>query len=219
MTSTEEPEEGVTPPEGTEQGGGQENEQSAENGKPTSTPGSSEAQVPVPLPPVQVPDRYEIHRCKLNFSITMLEDDGHADGRQTLIGVRNDEDVPLTALVRAADLPGLLPQLVALQADLVADLPRRKEAMREKLEEARRKQQATKTAPKRDAKAHQTDAPAAAGQPITQEQATVVKPTPPAQEKMLPSASSPSATRRTSAKHKGTPQEDDSPVEQMTLFG
>ena len=37
MTSTEEPEEGVTPLEGTEQGGGQENEQSAENGKPTST--------------------------------------------------------------------------------------------------------------------------------------------------------------------------------------
>ncbi|GCE32107.1 hypothetical protein KDA_75910 [Dictyobacter alpinus] len=187
------------------------------------TPTSSDVQesAPAPLPPVQVPDRYEIHRCKLSFSITMLEDDGHPDGRQVLIGVRNDEDVPLTELVRASGLPTLLPALVTLQARLESDLPQRQETMRLTLEDARRKQ-AAKTTPKREAKPRQTTTPPVATMPAAPQHEEVVVAEPPqpavAEEKAAAQAAQTTA-KATKTKHSTRQQEDESPFEQMTLFG
>lgn len=203
---TEEPEEGIVS-EAIEQEEGQEIVPLTEEAEQTDA-GSSEAIVPEPLPAVVVPDRYTLGRCKLNFSITMLEEDKHPDGRRMLIGVRNDEDVPLTALVRAADLPALLPYLITLQAQLEEDLPRRQETMREHLEEQRRKQLAAKSTSKRPVSTASTDV-----QSAMQESSIAASP---AQEER---PASHQGVNRAKTRYKTRQQqEDESPFEQMTLF-
>ena len=196
----------------------------------TETPDSPNEPETAPpsLPPVQIPDRYEIHRCKVSFSITMLEDDGNPEGRSVLIGVRNDEDVPLTELVRASDLPALLPALIALQARLENDLPQRQEAMRLKLEEARRKQITKAPSKPKPRPATVSTTAATAGAMPTEQQDTIPQheenavvestPLPRVEEKATIPVPQTTAKTPTKAK-KASHQEAESPVEQMTLFG
>lgn len=162
---------------------------------------------PAPAP-VQVPDRYDLRRCRLHFSITMLEDDGDPSGRRVILGVRNDEDDPISTMARATGLQGLLAPLIALQAQLEADLPRRQEAMRAKLEKTRKaEQQSPKTAQRRAKSAPLSSSPLPSSTPPGEGTK---------QETAMPTAPAPKSATTAKRVAKG---HEDSSFEQMSLFG
>src|SRR5436305_4477642 len=88
----------------------------------------------------------------------MLEDDGDPQGRSVLIGIRNDNDIPMIRMVRLSELAPLPEPIVALLAQLEADLPQRKLAMQEQLQQAQR-EQTTKSGKKRKSKSVPTSKP------------------------------------------------------------
>jgi hypothetical protein len=156
-----------------------------------------------PVAPVQVPDRYDLRRCKLHFSITMLEDDDDPSGRRVILGVRNDEDDPISTMTRATGLEALLAPLIALQAQLEADVPRRQEAIRAKLEKTRKAEQ------RREKPARQSS-PSSGRVEEGEHQATAL---PNTQTAPAPAQKSATTTRRAAKGH------EDSSFEQMSLFG
>ena len=176
-------------------------------------PGELAAPASVRPSPVQIPDRYDLRRCKLHVSITMLEDDGDPAGRRIILGVRNDEDDPITRMIRASAPEALLAALIDLQAQLEADLPHRQEAMRARLEQTKgADQQALKAAQKLKKPASQSSPSSSSprtGQRANQEIAAPTAPATPA-----PGQKPATATRRAA---KG--QKEESTLEQMSLFG
>lgn len=163
-----------------------------------------------PVAPVQVPDRYDLRRCKLHFSITMLEDGEDPAGRRVILGVRNDEDDPISTMTHATGLEALLAPLIALQAQLEADLPRRQEAMRAKLEKTRKaEQQASKTAQRRAKPALPSSSPLASS----------TQPGESTNQETAPPAATPVPKSATTAKRAIKGQAEDSSFEQMSLFG
>lgn len=87
---------------------------------------------------------YAFDHCTVQIAIQLLPDDGDANGRMVVVGVRSHLDTPILRLVRLNDL-GTLPPLVNELLDaLKAELPAREQAAREvfekkKAEKANRK--------------------------------------------------------------------------------
>lgn len=159
--------------------------------------------------PVQVPDRYDLRRCRLHFSITMLEDDDDPAGRRVILGVRNDEDNPITRMIRATGPEALLAELIALQAQLETDLPRRQEAMRARLEKTKKaNQQASKTTQK-----HTKPAP-----PASSPLPSSTRSGGDTNQETTPIAAAPAPKPATTAR-RGVKGQEDSSFEQMSLFG
>lgn len=166
---------------------------------------------PVPKP-VQVPDRYEMGKCTIHISITLLEGSNQPQERSVLLGVRNDADVPIISMVRLADLEPLPAPIAALLAELETSLPQRKQAMAEQLEKTQREQAAKAAKP--PAKPRTPTAPSPPAQAATP--ATSSQPTEKTEEIKPPTPERPQQ-KQTSASKRHV-KEEDSPFEQMTFF-
>lgn len=142
------------------------------------------------------PENLDPQRCKLHLSITMLEEDGHPQGRRVIIGARQGDDVPIITLTRAPDLLALFPQLQTLLDQLIADLPRRLEIARQRQHE---KMSAGPTSRK-------SRLPASLASPDAV----------PADKTREPRATAAPASR---AAKGSRPAPNDSPFEQTSLFG
>lgn len=94
---------------------------------------------------------YEFDRCTIQIAIQLLPDDGDANGRRIIVGVRSHLDAPILKVVRLNEL-GVLPPIVNELLDaLKAELPTREQAAREAFEkkkEEKAKRKATVTASK-----------------------------------------------------------------------
>lgn len=201
-----------------------EKEDSPSSDQPIATSDAQEHPSPptaqeTPAPtPVQVPDRYEIGKCTVHISITMLEGSDQPQGRSVLLGVRNDADVPLISMVRLADLEPLPAPIAALLAQLETELPQRRQAMQEQLTKTQREQAAKAAATKQQAKPRaqapastSAQAPAATSSDQPAEKAAGVEP------KETP-ATPPQPQQKQAPASKRNAKEEDSPFEQMTFF-
>jgi hypothetical protein len=109
---------------------------------------------------------YIFDHCTVQIAIQLLPDDGDANGRMVVVGVRSHLDAPILRVTRSNEL-GMLPPLVtALLDELKAELPKREQTAREaiekkKAEQAQRKSivTASKTARGKKGKATLATAP------------------------------------------------------------
>lgn len=77
---------------------------------------------------------YDFDRCTIQIAIQLLPDDGDANGRMVVVGVRSHLDAPILRLVRWNELGALPPFVTTLLDELKADLPKREQAAREAFE-------------------------------------------------------------------------------------
>lgn len=77
---------------------------------------------------------YEFDRCTVQIAIQLLPNDGDANGRPVLIGVRTHLDAPIVRMMRANELGDLPPAITTLVEQLKGELPAREEATRERWE-------------------------------------------------------------------------------------
>jgi hypothetical protein len=138
-----------------------EAEESEDVGDPTDAPASSSdaSSASTSQPPdapsakseEETDDRSEIEKqpydfdhCTVQVAIQLLPDDGDANGRMVVVGVRSHLDAPILRVTRLNELGALPPLVTVLLAELKADLPNREQAARQaiakkKEESARRK--------------------------------------------------------------------------------
>jgi len=130
-------------------------------GAETSSPSDSANAITTPTPATPETDKderseiekqpYDFEHCTVQIAIQLLPDDGDANGRMVVVGVRSHLDTPLLRLVRLNQLGTLPPLVIELLDALKAELPIREQAARdafEKKKEEKAKRQATVTASK-----------------------------------------------------------------------
>ena len=117
---------------------------------------------------------YDFEHCTVQIAIQLLPDDGDANGRMVVVGVRSHLDAPILRLVRLNELGALPTPITALLDERKAELPKREQAAREafekkKEERAKRKSVVTASRTSRGKKAKTTlsAAPAASTAPTT----------------------------------------------------
>ncbi len=105
---------------------------------------------------------YEFDRCIVQIAIQLLPDDGDANGRPVLIGVRTHLDAPIVQMTRANDLSALPTAITTLVEQLKGELPAREQAARERREKEKEAQarRHTKASPTKEAKAAKVTKPA-----------------------------------------------------------
>jgi hypothetical protein len=110
---------------------------------------------------------YDFDHCTVQIAIQLLPDDGDAQGRMVVVGVRSHLDVPILRVTRLNELGALPPLVNALLDQLKAELPTREQAARDafekkKTEQAERKSvvTASKTSRGKKSKATLANAPA-----------------------------------------------------------
>ena len=94
---------------------------------------------------------YDFEHCTVQIAIQLLPDDGDANGRMVVVGVRSHLDAPILRVTRLNELGALPPLVTVLLAELKADLPNREQAARqaiEKKKEERAKRRSVVTAPR-----------------------------------------------------------------------
>jgi hypothetical protein len=77
---------------------------------------------------------YEFDRCTVQIAIQLLPQEGQANSRPVLIGVRTHLDAPLVKLLGADELGALPPAITALVEQLKSELPAREQATKERVE-------------------------------------------------------------------------------------
>jgi hypothetical protein len=77
---------------------------------------------------------YDFDHCTVQIAIQLLPDDGDANGRMVVVGVRSHLDTPILRLVRLNELGSLPPPVNELLDALKAELPAREQAAREAFE-------------------------------------------------------------------------------------
>jgi hypothetical protein len=77
---------------------------------------------------------YDFDHCTVQIAIQLLPDDGDANGRMVVVGVRSHLDAPILRLMRSNELGALPPLVASLLDELKADLPKREQAAREAVE-------------------------------------------------------------------------------------
>ncbi len=97
---------------------------------------------------------YEFDRCTVQIAIQLLPNDGDANGRPVLIGVRTHLDAPIVRMMRASELRELPPAITALLEQLKGELPAREQDARERWEKEKEAQarRHTKASPAKEAK-------------------------------------------------------------------
>jgi hypothetical protein len=111
---------------------------------------------------------YDFDHCTVQIAIQLMPNDGDANGRMVVVGVRSHLDTPLLRLVRLNQFGTLPPVVIDLLNALIAELPAREQAAREafekkKAEKAKRQSTVTtasKTTRGKKAKPTLTPAPA-----------------------------------------------------------
>jgi hypothetical protein len=111
---------------------------------------------------------YDFDHCTVQIAIQLLPDDGGANGRMVVVGVRSHLDTPILRLVRLNELGSLPPLVNELLDALKAELPAREQAAREafekkKEEKANRKSVVTASKSSRGKKSKATALAAAPG--------------------------------------------------------
>ena len=76
-----------------------------------------------PSEPVETPLSFE--GSKIKITLTLFPDDGHAEGRKTLVCVGNLNEPPLIDFVRLSEIGNLPPLVIEMLEKLKADLPNR----------------------------------------------------------------------------------------------
>jgi hypothetical protein len=116
-----------------------------------SADATSQANAPTDKSEEETDDRSEIEKqqydfdhCTVQVALQLLPDDGDANGRMVVVGVRSHLDAPILRVTRLNELGALPPLVTALLNELKADLPNREQAARQaiakkKEESARRK--------------------------------------------------------------------------------
>ena len=131
---------------------------------------------------------YDFDHCTVQIAIQLLPNDGAANGRMVVVGVRSHLDTPILRLVRLNEL-GPLPLLVNELLDaLKAELPAREQAAREAFEkkkEEKAKRQATITASKTTTRGKKSKATLATA-PASSNATTDNRPRPEAQATTAP---------------------------------
>ncbi len=77
---------------------------------------------------------YDFDHCTVQIAIQLLPDDGDANGRMVVVGVRSHLDTPILRLVRLSELGPLPPLVNELLDALKTELPARGQAAREAFE-------------------------------------------------------------------------------------
>ena len=146
------------------------------------------AAIPTPAPVVsagpnqpQAEDRrsdierqpYEFEKCTVQIAIQLLPNDGDANGRQVVVGVRSHQDAPILRLMRWSELGALPLTVMGLVEQLQAELPAREQGARERVEKEKEAQ----------ARRHTKASPA--------KEATTAKPTKPVKPKTVQAAAAP----------------------------
>lgn len=72
-----------------------------------ATAAATPAAIPVAAKPANplLDDPYEFDQCTITVQMTMLPDDGHQDGREVMVGVRNHADQFIMGIFRLGELP------------------------------------------------------------------------------------------------------------------
>lgn len=108
---------------------------------------------------------YDFDHCTVQIAIQLLPDDGDANGRMVVVGVRSHLDAPILRVTRLNELGALPPLVDALLDELKAELPTReqvaREAIKKKAEQAQRKSIVTASRTARGKKGKATLASAA----------------------------------------------------------
>lgn len=107
-----------------------------------TAPTAPTASVTAPVPPKPanplLDDPYKFDECTITVQLTMLPNDGHADGREVMVGVRNHADPFIMGIFRLNELP--LPDGIrALLDELQEQLPARELAKAMRAAEANKK--------------------------------------------------------------------------------
>ncbi|MCL4488361.1 MAG: hypothetical protein M1570_09565 [Chloroflexi bacterium] len=97
---------------------------------------------------------YEFDRCTVQIAIQLLPNDGEANGRPVLIGVRTHLDAPIVRMMRANELGDLPHAITTLVEQLKGELPALEQAARERWakEKESRARGHTKASPAKEAK-------------------------------------------------------------------
>ncbi len=74
---------------------------------------------------------YDFDQCTVQIAIQLLPDDGDANGRMVVVGVRSHLDAPILRVTRSNELGVLPPLVTALLDELKAELPKREQAARD----------------------------------------------------------------------------------------
>jgi hypothetical protein len=83
---------------------------------------------------------YDFDHCTVQIAIQLLPDDGDANGRMVVVGVRSHLDAPILRVTRLNELGTLPPLVTALLDELKAELPKREQATREAFEKKKAEQ-------------------------------------------------------------------------------
>jgi hypothetical protein len=89
---------------------------------------------------------YDFDHCTVQIAIQLLPDDGDANGRMVVVGVRSHLDAPILRLVRLNELGALPPLVTTLLDELKADLPKREQTAREQFERKKEEKAKRKSA-------------------------------------------------------------------------
>jgi hypothetical protein len=124
------------------------------------------AAAPAPITPVDTnpltSDPYDFEACTIAIQVMLLPSDGHQQGREVVIAVRNHQDMPIIRAFRLADV-SLASPITDLLEELRADLATRAAAKQQREAEAAAvKQKQAEESAARSAKAKQTQKPAPA---------------------------------------------------------
>lgn len=104
---------------------------------------------------------YAFDHCTVQVAIQLLPDDGDANGRLVVVGVRSHLDAPLLRMIRLNQIGTLPPLVIELLDALKAELPAREQTAREafekkKAEKAKRQTTVTTSKTARGKKAKPT---------------------------------------------------------------
>jgi hypothetical protein len=83
---------------------------------------------------------YDFDHCTVQIAIQLLPDDGDANSRMVVVGVRSHLDAPILRVTRLNELGALPPLVTALLDELKAELPKREQAAREAIEKKKAEQ-------------------------------------------------------------------------------
>jgi len=83
---------------------------------------------------------YDFDHCTVQIAIQLLPNDGDANDRMVVVGVRSHLDAPILRVTRLNELGALPPLVSALLDELKAELPKREQAAREAVEKKRTEQ-------------------------------------------------------------------------------
>ena len=129
---------------------------------------------------------YDFDHCTVQIAIQLLPDDGDANGRIVVVGVRSHLDTPILRLVRLNELGSLPPPVNELLDALKAELPAREQAAHEAFEKKKANRKAVVTVSKTTTRGKKNKAVTLATSPTSNASANDNRPRPEVQVTATP---------------------------------